>query len=93
LQRAQVLAGQQRVGVTMTRQATKHRKDVRRELQSKILRYLRVVGRVAAKQNGELSNQFPLPPGNATEPGVGLTAQLTVHSRITDHNVSRNHVN
>ncbi len=78
VQRAQVLAGQQRVGVTLSRQATKQRKEVRRKLQSKILRYLRVVGRVAAKQNGELSNQFPLPPGNATQQALLTAARATL---------------
>src|SRR5712664_1106195 len=78
LQRAQVLAGQQRVGVAMTRQATKHRMEVRRALQNKILRYLRVVGRVAAKQNGELANQFPLPPSNASDKALVTAAQATL---------------
>jgi hypothetical protein len=78
LQRAQVLASQQRVGVAMTRQATKHRMEVRRALQSKILRYLRVVGRVAAKQNGELANQFPLPPSNASDKALVTAAQATL---------------
>ncbi len=84
LQRAQVLAGQQRVGVAMTRQATKQRKDVRRALQNKILRYLRVVGRVAAKQNGELANQFPLPPANATHEAL-LTAGRATLENATAH--------
>ena len=84
LQRAQVLAGQQRVGVAMTRQATKQRKDVRRALQNKILRYLRVVGRVAAKQNGELANQFPLPPSNATHEAL-LTAGRATLENATAH--------
>ena len=78
LSRAQVLAGQQRVGVAMTRQATKHRIEVRRALQSKILRYLRVVGRVAAKQNGELANEFPLPPSNASDKALVTAAQATL---------------
>jgi hypothetical protein len=78
LKRAQVLDGQQRVGVTLARQATKHRREVRRELQSKILRYLRVVGRVAAKQNGELSNQFPLPPGNTSQKALLTAARTTL---------------
>ena len=84
LQRAQELAGQQRVGVALTRQATKHRKDVRRALQNKILRYLRVVGRVAAKQNGELANQFPLPPANATHEAL-LTAARATLANATAH--------
>jgi hypothetical protein len=78
LQRAQVLAGQQRVGVAMTRQATKQREEVRRALQSKVLRYLRVVGKVAAKQNGELANQFPLPPGNASQQALLTAARVTL---------------
>jgi len=82
LQRAQVLAGQQRVGLTMTRQATKHRKDVRTTLQKTILRYLRVVGRMAAKQKGELANQFPLPPANATNQAL-LTATRATLEKAT----------
>jgi hypothetical protein len=78
LQRAKLLAAQQRVGVAMTRQATKHRMEVRRALQSKILRYLRVVGRVAAKQNGELANDFPLPPSNASDKALVTAAQATL---------------
>jgi len=58
--RAQVLDEQQRVGVNLSRQATKHRKAVRQALENKILRYLRAVGRVAAKQ------KFPLPAANAS---------------------------
>ena len=82
LQRAQVLAGQQRVGVAMTRQATKQRKEVRRALGTKILRYLRVVGKVAAKQKGELANQFPLPPGNASQQAL-LTAARATLEKVT----------
>ena len=78
IERAKVLAGQQQVGVTVSRQATKQRKGLRRALQSKILRYLRVVGKVAAKQNGELANQFPLPPGNATQQALLTAARATL---------------
>jgi hypothetical protein len=87
LSRAQVLAGQQRVGVAMTRQATKHRVEVRRALQSKILRYLRVVGRVAAKQNGELANQFPLPPSNASDKALVTAAQATLEKATAQKDV------
>jgi len=87
LQRAQVLAGQQRVGVAMTRQATKHRMEVRRALQSKILRYLRVVGRVAAKQNGELANEFPLPPSNASDEALVTAAQATLEKATAQKDV------
>ena len=78
LERAKVLAEQQAVGVAVTRRATKHRTEVRRALQRKILRYLRVVGQVAAKQNGELANQFPLPPGNATHQALLTAARATL---------------
>jgi hypothetical protein len=80
VQRAQVLAAQQRVGVAITRQATKQREAVRRALQSKLLRYLRVVGKVAAKQNGELANQFPLPPGNTSQQALLTAARATLEN-------------
>lgn len=64
--RAQALDEQQRVGVNLSRQATKQRKTVRQVLEDKILRYLRAMGRVAAKQKGELANEFPLPASNAS---------------------------
>src|SRR5205814_5134286 len=82
LERAKVLAEQQAVGVVVTRRATKHRTEVRRALQRKILRYLRVVGQVAAKQNGELANQFPLPPGNATHQAL-LTMSRAILEKAT----------
>jgi high-affinity Fe2+/Pb2+ permease len=78
IERANVLAGQQRNGVAMSQQATKQRKEVRRALQTKILRYLRVVGKVAAKQKGELANQFPLPPGNASQQALLTAARATL---------------
>ena len=65
LERAEVLKGQQRAGVAMARAATRHRREVRATLQKEILQYLRVVGKVAAKQKGELANQFPLPAQNS----------------------------
>src|ERR1044072_6859227 len=64
--REQVLDEQQRVGLNLSRQATKQRRTVRQALEEKILRYLRAVGRVAAKHNGELANEFPLPASNAS---------------------------
>ena len=78
LARAQVLAEQQAVGVARTRRATKHRQEVKRALQRKILRYLRVVGQVAAKLNGELANEFPLPPSNATNVALLTAARATL---------------
>ena len=61
VQRAEVLAGQQRAGVVASRAATEHRAEVRRALQSKLLRYLTAVGRVAARENADLGAQFRLP--------------------------------
>ena len=87
LQRAQVLAGQQRVGVAMTRQATKQRDAVRRALQSKILRYARVVGKVAAKEKGELANQFPLPPSNASQQALLTAARATLEKATAQKDV------
>src|SRR5438045_3210771 len=78
LERAKVLAEQQLVGVAMTRRATKRRNEVRRALQRTILRYLRVVGEVAAKQNGELAHQFPLPPRNASHEALLTAARATL---------------
>ena len=82
LERAQVLAGQQRIGVATTRSATRQRRQVRRTLQAKVLRYLRVVGKVAAKQNGELANQFPLPAAGESHEAL-LTAGRATLERAT----------
>ncbi len=87
LSRAQVLAAQQQVGVAMTRSATRQRKEVRRALQDKILKYLRVVGRVAAKQNGELANQFPLPPANATNEALLTAGRATLEKATAQKEV------
>jgi len=61
VQRAEVLVGQQRAGVVASRASTEHRTKVRRALQSKLLRYLTAVGRVAARENADLGAQFRLP--------------------------------
>lgn len=87
LERAKVLAEQQMVGVAMTRRATKQRNDVRRGLQRKILRYLRVVGQVAAKQKGELANAFPLPPGKATHEALRTAARATLEKATAQQEV------
>lgn len=78
LQRADALVKQQKLGLAMTRSATRHRRDVRKALQRKILRYVRVVGAVAAKLKGELSNQFPLPPSNASQKDLLASGQATL---------------
>ena len=87
LVRAQALAAQQRVGVAMSRRATKQRNEVRRVLQGKILKYLRVVGRVAAKQNGELANQFPLPAANSTTEALLTAARATLERATAQKDV------
>ena len=87
LERAKVLAEQQVVGVAVTRRATQHRNEVRRALQSKILRYLRVVGRVAAKQNGELADEFPLPPRKATHEALLTAARATLEKATAQKDV------
>ena len=61
VERAEVLAAQQRAGVIATRGATERRAEVRRALQSKLLRYLSAVGAAAAQENSELGAQFRLP--------------------------------
>lgn len=61
VQRAQVLATQQREGVVATRSAAEHRAEVRKALQTKFLRYLAAVGAVAARDNTELGAAFRIP--------------------------------
>jgi hypothetical protein len=84
LERAELLAEQQRVGVGTTRAATKQRRRVRRALVNKLLRYMRVVGAVAGKQNEGLAEQFRMPPGNASSQAL-LTAGLTILEKATAH--------
>src|SRR6266446_1633996 len=55
VQRAEVLASQQRAGLVTALSTSTHRKTLRRALQSKLLLYLRAVGAVAAKENAELA--------------------------------------
>ena len=87
VQRAEVLASQQRSGVVATRSATKRRKNVRRALQSKLLLYLRAVGVVAAKENAELATQFQVPPSNASNQALltmarGMLEKATLHKDV-----------
>lgn len=58
VQRAEVLASQQRAGVVARRGSAEQRAEVRRKLQSKMLRYLSAVGAVAARENTDLGAQF-----------------------------------
>jgi hypothetical protein len=73
IQRAEVLAGQQRGGVAVARSASRQRNAVRRALQRKLLGYLRVVGAVAGKVNAELAQQFRMPPSNASQQALLTT--------------------
>ena len=66
LQRADVLAAQQRDGVVASRAAAEQRAGVRRALQSKLLRCRAAVGAAAGKENVELAAQFRLPPTRAS---------------------------
>jgi len=61
VQRAELLVSQQRAGVIATRGAAERRVEVRRALQTKLLRYLSAVGVAAARENAELGAQFRLP--------------------------------
>jgi hypothetical protein len=61
VQRAETLASQQHAGVVATRGAVEQRAELRRTLQSKLLRYLSAVGAAAARENPELAAQFRLP--------------------------------
>lgn len=75
VERAQALAGQQRAGVVVTRSATVQRNDLRRALQTKLLRYLAAVGAVAAKGNVELAMQFKSPRNNTSQQSFLTTAR------------------
>jgi len=87
VQRAEVLASQQRAGLVATRSTSKHRKTLRRALQSKLLLYLRAVGVVAAKENAELAMQFQVPPSNASNQALltmarGMLEKATAHKDV-----------
>jgi len=82
LERAEVLAEQQRVGLVTARAATKQRRKVRRALSNKLLRYMRVVGAVAGKENHPMADQFRMPPSNASAQAL-LTAGLSIHEKAT----------
>ena len=91
LARAGALAAQQRAGVVAQRGSTAQRAEVRRALQSQLLRYLSAVGRVAARQNTELGAQFRLPATRATNQAFLTLARgmLTKATEQKDLLVSR----
>jgi len=87
VQRAEVLASQQRAGLVATRSTSNHRKTLRRALQSKLLLYLRAVGVVAPKENAELAMQFQVPPSNASNQALltmarGMLEKATAHKDV-----------
>jgi len=87
IQRAEVLASQQRAGLVTALSTSKHRKTLRRALQSKLLLYLRAVGAVAAKENAELAVQFQVPPTNASQQALvtmarGMLEKATLHKDV-----------
>jgi len=61
LERADVLALQQRSGLVAMRASTTRRAAVQRELQSRLLHYLSGVARLAARENAGLAVPFKLP--------------------------------
>jgi len=87
IQRAEVLASQQRAGLVTALSTSTHRKTLRRALQSKLLLYLRAVGAVAAKENAELAVQFQVPPTNASQQALvtmarGMLEKATLHKDV-----------
>ena len=87
LQRADVLSSQQRAGVVTARSATVQREGLRRQLVSKLLRYLGGIGVAAAKEHTELAAQFRLPPTNSSNQALltmakGMLAQATAQKDV-----------
>lgn len=94
LQRAELLGGQQRAGVAVTRAASEQRGRLRHELQSKLLLYLRAVGELAAEEDVQLVDQFRLPPTNASDQALieaarGMLGKATAHKdALLNHGMS-----
>src|SRR5437762_7091028 len=86
VQRAEVLAAQQRAGIVATRAATEMRAEVRRALRSKLLLYLSAVGGVAASENLELAAEFRLPRVGPNQAFVtmarGMLEKATAHKEL-----------
>jgi hypothetical protein len=84
IQRAELLGAQQRAGVAVTRAASELRGKLRRELQSKLLLYLRAVGELAAEEDVQLVDQFRLPPSNASDQAL-IEAARGMLGKATEH--------
>ena len=76
VQRAEVLAAQQRADIVATRAATEMRGEVRRVLRSKLLLYLSAVGGVAANENAV--SMMPLTHELLAE-YVGTSREIVTH--------------
>lgn len=74
--RAETLANQQRSGLVATRAATLQRAEIRDLLQTKLLKYLRAVGAVAAKGNVELVAHFRLPTKDSHQAFLTAARQM-----------------
>ena len=81
VERAELLASQQRAGVITARGAVEHRTEVRRALQSKLLRYLSAVGAAAARENTELAAQFRLPKPRGPNRAAHVLVDEDLHER------------
>ena len=94
IQRAELLGAQQRAGVAVTRAASEERANLRHELQSKLLLYLRAVGELAAEEDVQLVDQFRLPPSNASDQALieaarGMLGKATEHKdALLNHGMS-----
>lgn len=87
LQRAQVLAAQQRAGLVEKRSSTKRRRSLRGVLHGKLLLYLRAVSAVAVKENEQMATEFQMPPSNASHQAFitmarGMLEKATVHKEL-----------
>jgi hypothetical protein len=80
--RAEILTAQQRAGVVATKSAAMQRGELRRALQTKLLKYLAAVGAVAVKENPELGAQFQ-PPHASTSTLSFLTAARAMLEKAT----------
>src|SRR5205814_995729 len=85
IQRAELLGAQQRAGVAVARAASEERGNLRHELQSKLLLYLRAVGELAAEEDVQLVDQFRLPPSNASDQAlIEVTREIKAQIRVLD---------
>jgi hypothetical protein len=86
IDRAHMLAAQQRAGIVAARASTELRGEVRRTLRSKLLLYLSAVGGVAANENAELGAQFRLPKVGPNQAFVtmarGMLEKATAHKDL-----------